>query len=260
LKYLLRRLANRLTLGVWLGIRSLARSRVRDRIGDDFVEYFLGSDIGNRLYFYGDFEKKELEICKRFIGKDSTVIDIGANIGIHTIFFSKLATSGKVVSFEPQLTIFDTLLRNVRKLENVIPIDIAINSQSMLTEFFIAKDNAYSSLKDTKRKEILARKFVMTLPFDTMSGAFRKIDFIKIDVEGLEHEVIQSMPDTLRTHKPVLFVEIYAGKNSNPDPDKTVALLSEMGYSAFYVDDDGELARYTKHNDGYYNYFFVHSA
>ncbi len=260
MKYYLRRLANRISCGKWVAFRSVIKNKVKDEINNQRIEYSLQGDIGRKLYLYGEFEKNELEICRRYIKKTSKIIDIGANVGLHTVFFSKLATEGLVVSFEPQRSIFSILMENVRGLANVVPINLAISSDPGVAEFYVASDDAYSSLKDTLRKSIVSKIKVMTLPFDSFFYAFDSLDFVKIDVEGYEHEVLLSMKKTLEKHKPVLFVEIYAGSNSNLDPDKTVKFLKDLGYFAYFVDQDGELKKYESHNDDFYNYFFVHSS
>ena len=145
------------------------------------------------------------------------------------------------------------------KHTNIIPLNVAIDSKIAINKFYVASDNAYSSLKDTMRKNILFYRYVATLPFDLISNILGKIDFIKIDVEGFEHSVLLSMERLLKKDKPTLFVEIYRGANSNNHPEETIKFLVNIGYSAFFVNSDGILHRYSKHNDNFYNYFFIYS-
>lgn len=258
MKYKIRQIINKITRGRYIKIRKILSSTITDYIESEHIEYYLDSDIGRQLYFNGEFEKKELNLCDNYINEDSTVIDIGANIGIHSLHFSRLAHKGIVLAVEPQITIFNVLLNNIKKHDNIIPINIAINSEPKISEFFIAQDNAYSSLKDTKRKKIYTKKHVVTFPFDYFLSVFKNIDFIKIDVEGFEHEAILSMKKILKKYKPTLFVEIYKGENSNTNPDNTILMLINLGYSAYYVDNKGSLVKYEKHNDNFYNYFFIY--
>lgn len=253
MKYYIRRLLNKLTRGRYIKIRYFLSSKVTDEI-----EYYLGTDIGNQLFFTGKFEAKELKLCANFIKSNSNVVDIGANIGIHSIFFAKIAKNGKVISIEPNIEIYPTLLKNISKYQNIIPCNVAIDSNFNITEFFIASDNAYSSLKDTKRKKIISKKLVITLPFDVIAKTVYKIDFIKIDVEGFEYNVLTSMENLLKKDKPTLFVEIYKGTNSNDNPEKTINYLLNMGYKAYFVNDIGLLEDFTTHDDKYYNYFFIY--
>lgn len=253
MKYFIRKALNKLTRGRFLKLRAFLFPKVKDNI-----EYYIGTDIGNKLYFTGEFEINELQLCANYIKNDSNIVDIGANIGIHSAFFANIAKNGKVLSIEPQTTIYSMLLNNINKYTNIIPINIAIDSEFNISEFFIASDNAYSSLKNTKRKDIINKKLVATFPFDTVSKIIGKIDFIKIDVEGFEYNVLVSMKNTLIESKPVLFVEIYRGINSNSNPDETIEFLVNMGYKAYFVNSKGTLEEYSEHNDSFYNYFFIY--
>jgi FkbM family methyltransferase len=253
MKYKIRRVLNKISMGKWLKLRSVFSTKVKDDL-----EYYINTDIGNKLYFEGAFEKNELQLCAKFIKENSIVIDIGANIGTHSIYFAKIATKGIVLAIEPQVTIFPTLLKNISNFNNIIPLNIAIDSEMKISEFFIMSDNAYSSLKDTKRKKVLQVKRVVTMPLDSLIDLFDKIDFIKIDVEGFEKNVLLSMENILKRDKPTLFVEIYKGENSNPDPEGTIRLLTDMGYKAYIVNHTGSLEKFVKHNDSYYNYFFIY--
>jgi FkbM family methyltransferase len=253
MKYKIRRILNKISRGKWLKLRSFFSTKVKDDL-----EYYINTDIGNKLYFEGDFEKNELQLCAKYINENSIVIDIGANIGIHSIYFAKIATKGKILSIEPQVAIYPTLLKNISNFNNIIPLNIAIYSKMKISEFFITSDNAYSSLKDTKRKKVLQVKQVVTMPLDSLIDLFDKVDFIKIDVEGFEKNVLLSMENILKRDKPTLFIEIYKGENSNPDPEGTIRLLTDMGYKAYIVNHAGSLEEFVKHNDSYYNYFFIY--
>jgi hypothetical protein len=101
-------------------------------------------------------------------------------------------------------------------------------------------------------------KQVVTLPFDLIIDLFDKVDFIKIDVEGYEKNVLSSMKKILLRDKPVLFVEIYQGINSNEDPMGTVEILIDMGYQAYIVNKANDLEKFTSHSDSNYNYFFIY--
>lgn len=253
MKYRIRRLIQKILRGRWIKLKGLISPIVKDDI-----QYYINTDIGRKLYLTGDFEKQELELCNQFINENSTIIDIGANIGIHSVYFSKIAKNGKVLSIEPQVTIYPILLNNIDRYQNIIPLNIAIDSKLKISEFYITSDNAYSSLKDTKRKKILSIKQVVTFPFDLINNLFDKVDFIKIDVEGFEKNVLSSMIELINRDKPTLFVEIYQGENSNNDPEGTVKMLLEFGYKAYVVNNKNQLEVYVEHHDSKYNYFFIY--
>ncbi len=222
------------------------------------VYFDPSTDIGWELLAQGRFEHQEIELCRAFLSPRSVVIDIGANIGLHTVAFSSMASEGLVISVEASPQTFRWLLRNTQGLSNVVPLDVAMGSRNGVAEFFVAEDDAYSGLRDTGRKTLLR---VVRVPCYTGDHVLlpllpRKADLVKIDVEGLETEVIAGMPALLAESRPIVFCEIYGGQLSNPDPEVTIRSLSERDYRPFTF--DGQALRvFKKHDDSAYNYFFV---
>jgi FkbM family methyltransferase len=236
-----------------LGLRSSKRIAGRKFYFDPTT------DIGLELLVTGQFEKKAIAYCANFIRPDSIVLDIGANIGVHTVYFADLARSGRVICFEPARSTFGYLSRNVQHLANVVPLNVALSNLTGLQQFFVAADNAYSGLKDTKRKAILHQEIVACFKGDDILPAMLKdqrVDLVKIDVEGFETQVLDGMKEFLATHKPVIFCEIFGGHHSNPDPLSTVTFCVSLGYDAFIL-RGAQLIPAGPHDDRFYNYFFI---
>lgn len=222
------------------------------------ISYDPSTDIGGRLFSSGEFEKNEMELCKEYISETSIVLDIGANIGLHSIYFSGLAKSGCVLSFEPSLATFSFLVSNVVNISNIVPINLAVSDEGKIADFYHTSDNAYSSLMDTKRKEVVSVIKVPCMRVDDVVSGLRldRVDFVKIDVEGLEFSVLKGMIEVISRFKPVIFCEIYKGTHSNQQPDETVRFLVERGYRALVM-CKGKLVDYETHNDALYNYLFL---
>jgi FkbM family methyltransferase len=258
LRLLIRRLCNRLIGGKLVSIYRILGLHVSDNICGNQITYDPNTDIGNTLFFSGEFERKELEICKQYISETSIVLDIGANIGIHSIYFSKLAKKGYVLALEPSIETFGFLLRNIANEHNIVPINIAADDEGRIASFFQASDNAYSSLKDTRRKKIIRVVKVPCIKIDDVVSGLKlgRVDFVKIDVEGTEHNVLRGMKEVISKYKPIIFCEIYEGQSSNRHPDETVSFLVEKGYRAYVIRDD-RIVEYKKHNDVFYNYLFL---
>lgn len=241
-------------------IKYLARLKryQTDIISGNAITYVPDSDIGGNLFYYGKFEENELLLCKPYIEEDSIVLDIGANIGLHSLSFAELAPKGAVIAFEPSLATFKLLVKNINGKSNIVPVNLAISDVGGMVDFYQASDNAYSSLVDTKRKDIVQISKVPCMKIDDVVDALqlRKVDFIKIDVEGLELSVLKGMKNVIAKHRPVIFCEIYQGKASNPAPDETVRFLIDRHYRA-YVMRDGEIVEFQKHEDKFYNYLFL---
>lgn len=217
------------------------------------------TDIGLELWLTGSFEKNAIAQCASYIQPDGVVIDIGANIGVHVAHFATLAHAGKVLCFEPCRSTFAYLLQNTIGLTNVIPLNLALSDESGFQLFFVAADDAYSGLKDTKRKPILRTETVACFKGDEILlplVANLRVDLIKIDVEGLETQVLKGMEKFILAHRPVIFCEIFGGSRSNPDPDSTIKYCLSLGYDARIL-KNAKLESVDIHDDKYYNYFFL---
>lgn len=231
-----------------------------EKIGDFMVTYEPATDIGGRLYSGEQFEKTEIDIATKYIKNDSTVLDIGANIGLHALSFSAVAKNGLVIACEPQPKTFKTLERNIyqNNIKNIVPLNVAIADTAEIANFYVMSDDAYSSLIDTGRKVLIDKIKVLCTTIDGLLGEI-KVDFVKIDVEGLELNVLHSMKNLIQRNHPVIFCEIYKGKLESYSPQNTISYLENMGYSASRV-IDGVMVEFcsgSQHEDQYYNYFFL---
>jgi len=223
------------------------------------IYFDVATDIGMELLVTGRFEADALALCAGYIKPDGVVLDVGANIGIHCVHFAALAPDGKVICFEPARSTFALLLRNVKHLSHLIPLNLALSDTTAVQSFLIASDNAYSSLKDTGRKAILRRESIACFAADELLPPLlrnQRIDLIKIDVEGFETQVLHGMQALIRSHRPVIFCEIFGGRQQNPDPWATVQFCVSLGYDAHVV-SGRQLLPVSAHDDNFYNYFFI---
>lgn len=258
LKLRIRGVLNDILRGRLVRLYGLLRRRVTDEVGGNRITYSPATDIGGALFFTGEFEKAELEECRKYISSDSVILDVGANIGLHSLYFANQAPDGCVLAVEPGLDAFDQLRKNVDGRKNIALLNIAISDMGGIAEFFNASDSAYSSLRDTKRATIAKTTRVPCMTIDDVVAALRlpRVDFVKIDVEGFEYHALRGMIGTIARFHPVIYCEIYAGECSNQKPDETVKFLLDRNYAAFLV-HDGELSEYTRHDDRFYNYLFL---
>ncbi len=152
---------------------------------------------------YGRFSPKEGDI----------VIDIGAAFGFYTIISSKrVGKNGKVLSIEASPAIFDMLNRNIKlnKLYNILTLNNAVYSKQTKIKLY----STYSIL--TERSEKNTEKFV-EVNADTLDSLllqnkinYEDVNWIKIDVEGAEFEVLKGVTNVLSKSKDIsILIEIH---------------------------------------------------
>ena len=173
------------------GITDLEYGRMLVNTNDPAMGVILQESIG---------EIKELQQFATGI-----VIDVGANVGSHSICFSK--TADTVYAFEPHPITFENLCANllINMSSNVIPMNYALvsyNGDTMFYDFDITTKH-YSM-------GAYAGNGTLRLPMRTIdSFAFSPVMFIKMDIEGGEFEALKGANYTLQRESPIVYVEIH---------------------------------------------------
>jgi FkbM family methyltransferase len=198
--------------------------------------YFLLESLGNkasrdrRLFETIDFEGK-------------TIYDVGAYIGVLTVFFAKkVGTKGKVVAFEPNPENFSKLLVNVATYPNVTTFNLGLGHRcEKLTMMASAYSRATSTVEPSVKREIARGTYaewsVPIVPLDTLNN-LPPPHFVKIDVEGFEYNVLEGMKNTIVSHRPMICIEIngvtYAIKRGNVL--RLLNFLRDFDYKLFHVE------------------------
>jgi FkbM family methyltransferase len=181
----------------------------------------------------GFYEIDVLQRLRLVIPHQSIILDIGANVGNHTVYFAGVLGALRVYPFEPNPILNAALRRNI-ELNNLSNVDIsfcsfALGRSAMQARLVVTRPdnwgNGHFALpkEDGGPSDVAFEAIVEVRSLD--SFGFEKVDFIKIDVEGHESEVIKGAVDTIRRNKPVLFVEV--GVSRSPF---VVGTLKDMGY------------------------------
>jgi FkbM family methyltransferase len=155
------------------------------------------------------------------LGRDLTVIDIGANFGAYALALSRfVGPHGKIHAFEPQRIIFNMLAGSValNSLTNVFCHHMALGDREgklEIPQFNYSQALNFGSIEFTaeQREPLTQRRghdprCVEYVPLSTLDRfEFEQVHMIKIDVEGMEIQVLDGAINTIRRCRPVLYVE-----------------------------------------------------
>ena len=202
--------------------------------GDELVKFFLPHaphdvvqrEILRRRTF---FEAGILAMVAPRLAKGAVIVDAGANIGNHTIFFAKVCQAARVVSFEPLRTVFPILTQNIilnELSERVECINAALGSRAgtMVIDQFRPWNSGATSFRETESAPGSRGYPVRTLD----QHQFSRLDLIKIDVEGSQMQVLEGARNTIERLRPEVMIEMRPALREVEGPDK---FLQQLGYA-----------------------------
>lgn len=189
--------------------------------------------VGRSLDTYGEFSELEFGLFRQLLQPGMAALDVGANIGAHTVGMAKLVgDKGQIVAFEPQRILYQMMCGNLalNNITNVMCLMAAAGEKLgsvTLPSIDYGKENNFGgvSLVDNSKA---SGETVPVLTIDSFE--FPRCDFIKIDVEGMELEVLQGAAKTLARCKPFLYVENDRRHKSLP----LITFLFEQGYRLYW--------------------------
>ena len=187
--------------------------------------------ISEKIRQLGDYASDEKVLLGKLIRQGDVVVDVGANIGSHTLFFAaKTGPSGLVFSFEAQRFLFQVLCGNValNGLLNVHCLPNAVGSNTGPCEVPVPNYYRPNNFGGFPLDFNTAREPGFMITLDSMG--LTRCELIKADVEGMEKQVLQGAEQTIRSCNPVLYLE-----NNRPDQaDDLIAYIhGHLGYSIF---------------------------
>lgn len=169
-------------------------------------DYFVGRSFD----LYGEFSEEEVKLWRNILKPGMVALDIGANIGAHTVPLAQMVyPGGGVIAFEPQPFIFQMLCGNVARngLQHVICERSIVADKPGVAQVHAIDYREHGNFGGY---EVKGSHAGMPLPTNvTTVDSFRlaACDLIKVDVEGMEQEVLIGAARTIRQHRPYLYVE-----------------------------------------------------
>lgn len=211
---------------------------------------------GMDLYLLGaKSHDSELRLAKYFIRtikKGQNVLDIGTHFGYYSLLAHHLVgQTGRVIGVEASPAIFKIATKNAEHKPTVVIFNCAATSERKPISFFefpilyseynTIYPNQFEQakwLKENKPQKVTVNGSPMD---DLMKQVGAIPDFIKIDVEGAEYDVILGLQQTLQQNAPIIAMEYLVNKRGNQAHKKAVDLLKTYGYQIHFIDDSGVL-------------------
>lgn len=186
--------------------------------------------IGRSLRIYGEFAGDEVDSILALTRRGDHVLDLGANIGFHTLALAScVGPQGRVTAIEPQRHCFQLLCANVtlNQLPHVHCLRAAVGDQPGTCAVPVLDPASRHNAGATEISLAPGSGQTDAVPLITLDSlALPRCDLIKIDTEGFEDRVVAGGPATLARFRPVLYIEVHDRKKLQ----RLVGQLKPLGY------------------------------
>ena len=168
----------------------------------------LDKYVGKSLKLYGEFSQGEADLFEMIVKPGACVVEVGANIGSHTIHLAQLAgKDGAVWAFEPQRLVFQILAGNmaINNLTNVHCEQKCVADAPGQVKVPILDTEKINNWGGMSLENTSAGEPVELITLDSLK--LSRCDFLKIDVEGMELQVLKGGEATINAFRPVIYAE-----------------------------------------------------
>ncbi|WP_083931567.1 FkbM family methyltransferase [Methyloferula stellata] len=184
----------------------------------------------------------EIKYLKHLTSQEKVGLDLGANLGFYSALLAPLCS--RVIAFEANPQLIPYLMINTHRYGNVTVVPLAVARQAGEAVFnipFIEGEDpiGYMGMGGITSGDFLTKLGVLgapirvqTIPIDAL--ALTDVGFMKIDVEGSEHEVLEGARTTIERWRPAIIVENEF--RHNPECTKVFEFLLSRGYEGYFVD------------------------
>ena len=207
----------------------------------------LKEGIDFSIYILGGFEPSTLRLYNKLVKSGDVVLDIGANIGSHTLPLARLVGDiGHVYAFEPTDFAINKLHNNLNLNTNLIKRVTVCQAMLVSNENILVEKELFSSwplvgdnkLHEKHKGQLMVTTGARAATLDNIVKEYNitRIDFIKLDVDGFEYSVLSGGEKTLKKFKPTILMELapYLFKNQKNEFIQMIELYKKLGY--FFYD------------------------
>jgi FkbM family methyltransferase len=187
--------------------------------------------VGRSFDLYGEFSEGEIALFTQIVRPGMLVVDVGANIGAHSIFLAKtVGPDGRVLAIEPQRILHQLLCGNLalNGIGNTFVQQAGLGSAPGSIRVPPINYGGIANFGGVSLGDFQGGEQVPLITLDAL--ALPACHFVKIDVEGMESEVLKGARETLARHRPLLYVENDRAEKSAA----LIALLLELDYRLYW--------------------------
>ena len=200
--------------------------------------------LSTELLVFGHHEQHTTKFVSEYIKNEMTCIDVGANIGYYSTLYSKnVGKNGKVISLEPSPINFKFLQMNLenQKMDNFVCHNVAAGEKNGSVDFCL-DSRANKCFILTGNEQMPPNYELIKVPVETidkivLNDKLKKIDFIKIDVEGYEWKTLQGGFESIKKFKPTIQIEIHFPKIGLEETLQIFNFLKNEEYEIIYYNN-----------------------
>lgn len=195
---------------------------------------------------------------------EGTVLDIGANIGIMSVWLGRKLPGVSILAFEPMPQNIQTLKRVLQhyKMNNVRVISKALGNESGRVEMVMPvldevqmqglSHVVHDSIESFNEGNFVSAKIIKLDECEEVKTSPQPLTAIKLDVENFEYFVLEGGRKTIERHKPLIYTELWENENR----DKCFVLLAKLGYHTMVLSENS-LVQFEPSKHRTQNFFFV---
>jgi FkbM family methyltransferase len=184
----------------------------------------------------GEFNSDLMEVNKLNFSENPVIVDIGANVGIVSFYFAKKYPNAKIFAYEPHPLNFQNLVKGieVNNITNIYPFNLAVFSESdMDVKIFLHENNtSASSVFRFLSSDPFVEVKTISLEDIIKQNNISYIDFLKIDCEGAEFDILENTDMFYHENIPIenMFIEFhrFMEKLENKSVDAALKKLKEI--------------------------------
>lgn len=203
-----------------------------------------GDMISQFVDIYGEWCELEVALFRDLLDKGSNVVEVGSNIGMHSVPLSRFVPDGRVFCFEPQRVLFQVLCANsaINNRTNIHTYHAAVGGTGSVIEIetsdyeepwnygafsvadgFSAEGN-YAGGHDRESVQLV------TLDSHPVVGSLDSLAMLKVDTEGMETAVLDGARGLINRYSPSIFVE----NNNREKGDALISYINDLGYTCYW--------------------------